>query len=65
MSVIDQLANAENDLGRMADLEDLGHHMDCAVRMVWGDGECECGKITKPDTLSQAIRPSRKEEDDA
>jgi hypothetical protein len=24
-----------------------GHSFHCAIRLVWGDGECECGKSTK------------------
>jgi uncharacterized protein YcfJ len=28
-------------------LESRGHSYHCASRMVWGDGECECGLLTE------------------
>lgn len=35
-------ANFSEEL-RIADLRISGHSYHCACRMVWGDGECECG----------------------
>jgi len=34
---------AEN-IERIKELRNDGHTRHCACRLVWGDGECECGK---------------------
>ena len=34
---------AEN-LEKIKELRMSGHTHHCACRLVWGDGECECGK---------------------
>ncbi len=34
---------AEN-LERIKGLRKVGHTHHCACRIVWGDGECECGE---------------------
>lgn len=31
-------------------LEQAGHTFDCAARMVWGDGECECQMRVKQES---------------
>jgi hypothetical protein len=35
---------AEN-LARIKDLRKQGHTKHCSCRMIWGDGECECGML--------------------
>ena len=36
--------------------ESEGHTHHCACRLVWGDGECECGKVGKrPGPISRMI----------
>ena len=35
----------KKDLERITELENSGHHLHCACRQVWGDGECECDLI--------------------
>lgn len=32
-----------NDQLRQASLVNKGHTHHCAIRQIWGDGECECG----------------------
>lgn len=34
-----------------SDVED-GHTYRCAARMVWGDGECECGLLEREEIAS-------------
>ena len=37
----------QEELKEIDKLRDQGHTHHCACRIVWGDGECECGKITR------------------
>ena len=38
------LQEAVDDLVKLESLEVIGHTPHCCARLVWGDGECECGK---------------------
>ena len=37
----------ETDKEKIEKLEAEGHHFNCAARIVWGDGECQCWKKKK------------------
>lgn len=38
----------EHDRRERHRLKAAGHTGHCAARLVWGDGECECGATTRP-----------------
>lgn len=40
--MLDEQTTSQEELQRIADLEEAGHTYHCACRMVYGDGECEC-----------------------
>ena len=40
----DFIEQGEAESERIATLELQGHTAHCARRIVWGDGECECGR---------------------
>ena len=41
----------EDDYEQIQKLMSAGHKKHCACRMVWGDGECECGIEAKREAL--------------
>lgn len=45
-SNLPEYTDDNNDLEEIERLQMSGHSGHCAQRIVWGDGECECG-ITK------------------
>ena len=44
-------AEHEDDYVQIQKLMSAGHKKHCACRMVWGDGECECGTEAKRKAL--------------
>ena len=44
--------NCKEDKKRIIALLDEGHTYHCAVRIMYGDGECECKRKTKPSSVN-------------
>lgn len=51
------------DLREVKRLQKQGHTHHCACRIVWGDGECECGqtRISRKEQVKNLIKISKGE----
>lgn len=47
MNITEFINYEQNDLSKINELMKDGHSYQCACRMIWVDGKCECGVKSK------------------
>lgn len=47
MNITEFIDRGQNDLDKIHELMKDGHSYHCSCKMIWGDGECECGIKSK------------------